>query len=241
MRLEREDSLPHAKGEDEIMIDVSCTWKSAFPQTSFGILVMEEISNVQVHRDIETRKNDLERDLRRHWLGKTRKDMKKEFPFEAYERYFRNFGQGYPVLAQLETVALKGKPIFSPSPLVAAMFMAELKNGLLTAGHDLEKISLPLCLDVARGEETYQAMGGKERRLQEGDMFLLDEKGILSSVLYGPDNRSFITPETSRVLFTVYGVPSVAAGDLQDHLEEIESLVRVLSPQAVRRELKILS
>ncbi len=134
----------------------------------------------------------------------------------------------------------KGKPILSPSPLVAAMFMAELKNGLLTAGHDLDKVSLPLVLDVARGGERYAAMGARNRELKEGDMFLSDSEGILSSVLYGPDDRSYITANTSRALFTSYGAPSLAAGILQYHLEEIEAFVHILSPEAERKELLIL-
>lgn len=222
------------------MITVSKDWKTSFPETCFGVLVMEGIDNSAGNSRIEERKNSLEESLRQLHLGKTRKQIGQEPPFEAYELYFRKFGQGYPVLHQVETVALKGKPIFSPSPLMAAMFMAELKNGLLTAGHDLDRVSLPLLLDVSKGRETYTAMGGKERKLTHGDMFLSDRKGILSSVLYGPDDRSSITAGTSRALFTVYGAPSISAGELHAHLEEIEGLTLTLSPGAVRKELLIL-
>ncbi|MDO9507901.1 MAG: hypothetical protein Q7I97_00940 [Thermovirgaceae bacterium] len=222
------------------MITASVDWKASFPGTCFGVLVVEGTGNSTGNPRIEERKSSLEESLRQRHRGKSRKEIGQEPPFEAYERYFRKFGQGYPVLHQVETVALKEKPIFSPSPLVAAMFMAELKNGLLTAGHDLDKISLPLLLDVSKGEEAYRAMGGKERKLLQGDMFLSDRTGILSSVLYGPDDRSSITAETSRALFTVYGAPSLAAEELLAHLEEIEELVRILSPQAVRKELLIL-
>jgi DNA/RNA-binding domain of Phe-tRNA-synthetase-like protein len=232
--------LSGVKGEGEIVIEISAAWKSAFPETSFGILAIERIANTQTHPSIEEKKNILENALRKAWQGKTRAEMRKAFPFEAYERYFRGFGQGYPVLAQLESVALRGKPVFSPSALVSAMFMAELENGFLTAGHDLDKIRPPLRLDVALGKETYLAMGGRERRLQEGDMFLEDGNGILSSILYGPDNRTFITEATSRALFTVYGVPSIHGKDLREHLEAIETLVRALSPQAIRTDLRIL-
>lgn len=222
------------------MITASADWKASFPGTCFGVLVMEGIDNSAESPGIEKRKTALEENLRQRHSGKSRKQIGQEAPFEAYERYYRRFGQGYPVLHQVETVALKGKPVFSPSPLVAAMFMAELGNGLLTAGHDLDKVSLPLILDVSKGGEFYTAMGGKERKLTPGDMFLSDRKGILSCVLYGPDDRSSITAGTSRALFTVYGTPSVPAEKLQTHLEEIEGLALTLSPEAVRKELLIL-
>lgn len=43
----------------------------------------------------------------------------------------------------------------SVAALVEAMFIAELKNLLLTAGHDLDAVELPLKLDIARGGERY--------------------------------------------------------------------------------------
>ncbi|MFN8595962.1 MAG: hypothetical protein U0559_07245 [Anaerolineae bacterium] len=33
--------------------------------------------------------------------------------------------------------------------------MAEIKNLLLTAGHDLDTLQLPVTLDVASGQESY--------------------------------------------------------------------------------------
>jgi len=222
------------------MITASVDWKANFPGTCFGVLVMENIDNTALNSGLEERKASLEESLRLRHNGKSRKEIALSPPFEAYERYYRRFGQGYPVLHQVETVALKGKPVFSPSPLVAAMFMAELGNGLLTAGHDMDKVSLPLILDISRGGENYQAMGGKERKLLQGDMFLSDRRGILSSVLFGPDDRSPITAATTRALFTVYGAPSIATEKLRAHLEEIEELVSTLSPGAERKELLII-
>ena len=78
------------------------------------------------------------------------------------------------------------------------------------------------------------------RTMPKGDMFLSDQKGILSSIIYGPDDRSFITPVTTRAFFSVYGAPSVPSWQIRDHLEEIGELVAVLSPEAVRKELIIL-
>ena len=222
------------------MITASREWRTSFPGACFGVLVLEGVDNSRECPALEERKSAFETALRSRHEGKSRKEIGLEEPFRSYGRYYKRFGQGYPVLHQVETVALKGKPLFSPSPLVAAMFMAELKNGFLTAGHDLDRVSLPLFLDVSKGEERYTAMGGRERILPPGDMFLSDREGILSSILYGPDDRTAVTARTTRVLYTVYGVPSLPAEDVRGHLEEIEEFVRVLSPEAVRREFLVL-
>lgn len=222
------------------MISVSEEWKNKFPETCFGILVIEGAVNSANSADLEEKRQILEARLRREYNGKSRKDIAGLSPFSKYQKYFREFGQNYPVIHQLETIALKGNPVFSPSPLVTAMFMAELENGLLTAGHDLDRLAPPVVLGVASGNESYVTMGGKERILKKGDMFLSDQQGVLSSVLYGPDKRSRITEKTTRALFAVYGALSLPKSDIRFHLEGIEKLILMFSPESNRQELLIV-
>lgn len=223
-----------------MMISVSAQWKEEYPDARFGILVVEGVQNRTGNNQLDQKRNLLEQRLRTRYSGMDRKELSAQPPFVEYQRYFKKFKQNYPVLFQLETVAFKGRPLRSPSPLVAAMFMAELEHGFLTAGHDLDRVATPLYLDVAVGKESYTAMGGEQKILKEGDMFLADKRGVLSSVLYGPDNRSMITHETSRVLYTVYGPSLVEAKDLQAHLEEIEKTVRIFSPDACKTRMDVL-
>lgn len=72
-------------------------------------------------------------------------------------------------------------------------------------------------------------------------MFFSDRNGILSSIIYGSDDGSAITAATTRALFTVYGPPSISTVEVRAHLEEIEELVRILSPGASRRELTVFA
>ncbi|MGC9372964.1 MAG: phenylalanine--tRNA ligase beta subunit-related protein [Thermovirgaceae bacterium] len=223
-----------------MMISVSDDWMETCPDVRVGIIALEGVQNTKGNTHLDRKRRLLEESLRGRYLGKNRKEIAKAPPFAEYQGYFRKFGHNYPVLLQLETVALKGRPLWSPSPLVSAMFMAELEWGFLTAGHYLDAISQPIHLDIAKGDEKYVTMGGKERVLKKGDMFLSDQAGILSSVLYGPDNMSMITPETSRALFTVYGPSMTEATAIRHYLEEIEKTVRVFSPDARKADLSIL-
>ena len=140
---------------------------------------------------------------------------------------------------QLESVIFKGKSIPSVTPLVEAMFMAELKNGLLTAGHDLGQVQGTLTLDAANGEETYVLINGKEQTLKVQDMFLRDDVSVLSSIIYGPDQRTRIAPETKHAVFTVYAPTGIARKAVEQHLEDIYSYVRLAAPQALRREQNV--
>lgn len=86
---------------------------------------------------------------------------------QAYNTYYCRFKKSYQVQLQLESIAWKGKSIPSVSALVEAMFMAEMKNMLLTAGHDLDVLQLPLTLDVSKGTESYQLMRGVNKFLKQ--------------------------------------------------------------------------
>jgi DNA/RNA-binding domain of Phe-tRNA-synthetase-like protein len=120
------------------------------------------------------------------------------------------------------------------------MFMAEVKNLLLTAGHDLDTLELPLVLDVSKGDERYTLMRGEEQALKAGDMFISDQNGVISSIIYGPDRRTQITPDTHNVVFTVYAPDGIAAPIVQKHLEDIRDYIRISAPQAQVESLQVL-
>ncbi|HEX2979981.1 MAG TPA: hypothetical protein VHO48_06940 [Anaerolineaceae bacterium] len=121
------------------------------------------------------------------------------------------------------------------------MFIAELKNQLITAGHDLDALRLPLTLDVARGDEIYTLMRGVDEQLKAGDMYIRDQEAVISSIIYGPDQRTQICSETRRVLFTVYAPAGVSSEAVRCHLEDIRADVELVSPQAQLDELEVLS
>ena len=102
---------------------------------------------------------------------------------------------------------------------------------LLTAGHDLDCLKLPVQIKVASGNESYTLMNGQEQVLKPGDMYITDGQGIISSIIYGPDNRTQIKSTTQSVLFTVYAPPGIKPGMVLHHLETIRDNVLVVSPE----------
>jgi DNA/RNA-binding domain of Phe-tRNA-synthetase-like protein len=119
------------------------------------------------------------------------------------------------------------------------MFMAEMQDLLLTAGHDLDALKLPLQLDVATGVEQYMLLRGENQILKPGDMMISDQEGVISSILYGPDQRTQITPNTQNVIFTVYAPPGVDEQTVLEHLEHIRENILVFAPQAQTELLKV--
>lgn len=223
------------------MFIVSDAWREAYPGAAAGILAIQHALNPAQHPELEKRKADLEKELRERFAGQNRAALESLPIMQAYEAYYLQYKKTYHVLLQLESVALKGKSLPTVAALVEAMFMAELKNGLLTAGHDRETLQTPIRLDVAQGGERYLQLRGQEATLKPGDMYMADGQGIISSVLYGPDERTQITPATRRVVFAVYAPPGIGKEAVEGHLRDILENVSIVSPAAEIETLEVYS
>lgn len=217
------------------------TWTSAFPDAVVGALVMREVRNPEQSATLEIEKRRLEEELRAAGAGSTSGGAEAERASKAYVDYYRSRGKTYLVKAQRESVACKGKAIPSRAALVEAMFMAELKNLILTAGHDLDTIDGPLRVSVTADGDLYVLLNGTEGVLEAGDMMMTDSVGIVSSVLRGPDERTRITPQTRNVLFAAYAPAGVGETLVRAHLEDIQSNVEFVAPTAQTEELTTLT
>jgi DNA/RNA-binding domain of Phe-tRNA-synthetase-like protein len=224
---------------EQTLFESSEAWKAAYPDAHAGILAMRGVENPAVHSELQRRKAALEERLRAQFAGQDRRALEALATMRAYHVYYKPFNKTYHVLAQLESIAFKGRTIPSVAALVEAMFMAEVKNGLLTAGHDLDCLQLPVTLSVASGSERYTLLRSQEQVLKAGDMFMADGGGVISSILYGPDQRTQIRPRTRNVLFAVYAPAGIAPEAVQMHLEDIRDHVRLVSPAATVELLQV--
>jgi DNA/RNA-binding domain of Phe-tRNA-synthetase-like protein len=195
--------------------------------------------NPAQHAQLEDRKKALEEELRARFSGQDRQALEKDPVLQAYASYYRQFKKTYHVQLQLESLLFKGKSIPSVAALVEAMFMAEMNNLLLTAGHDLDTVRLPATLDVAQGTESYTLLRGDPQTPKAGDMMIVDSEGIISNIIYGPDQRTQISPQTTNVIFTVYAPSGIPEPAIEKHLLEIQQNVQLVSPNAMVEMLKI--
>ncbi len=237
------DRRPEGSGmqESKSEFTVSDAWRETYPRAAIGVLAMRDVANPERHSDLDARKAELESELRARFTNHDRAALKSIPVLRAYDNYYKQFGKSYHVRLQLESVVHKGKTIPGVAALVEAMFMAELKNLLLTAGHDLDAVETPLRVNVATGDESYVRMDGREQILKPRDMTISDARGVISSVVYGPDRRTRITPRTQRVLFTVYAPPGIDGETVRLHLEDIRENVLVVSPDARTDAIEVLA
>jgi DNA/RNA-binding domain of Phe-tRNA-synthetase-like protein len=211
------------------MFVLSEAWKTTYPGAAAGVLAMRNVVNPAQHPALDERKEEIENQLRARFSGYDRVALRALPALQAYHTYYKRFKKTYHVQLQLESIVFKGKSIPRVAALVEAMFMAELKNLLLTAGHDLDTLQKPITIDVSDGNERYVKINGQEQGLKADDMMISDAQGIISSVLYGPDQRTRITSETQGVFFTVYAPPGITDEAVHAHLQDIRDNVKLVS------------
>jgi DNA/RNA-binding domain of Phe-tRNA-synthetase-like protein len=221
------------------MFQLSDRWKKVYPTAHAGVLVMREVINPPHHAELEKRKSALEEELRARFAGQDRLALLSHPILQAYDEYYRQFKKTYHVQLQLESIVFKGKSIPSVAALVEAMFMAEMNDLLLTAGHDLDSVRLPMTLDVAQGNETYTLLRGTDQIVKENDMMIRDGDGIISSIIYGPDARTQITSQTRNAVFTTYAPAGVSEEAVMNHLKEIQRNIEVIAPNAKVELIKV--
>jgi DNA/RNA-binding domain of Phe-tRNA-synthetase-like protein len=220
------------------MLVKSGEWARRYPGAMVGMLAVRGVANCAGHQGLQAAKDRIVSELRARFPSADA--LKADPVLQAYRAYYRLFGKSYHVAAQLESVALKGRSLPSVNGLVDAMFAAELKNRLLTAGHDLAVLSPPFTVGAAAGGERYTTMRGEEKEPKAVDMMISDSAGVLSCILHGPDQRSRITADTRSAVYFVYAPAGVGEDPARAHLEDIRSLVLLLCPEADPQEVELV-
>lgn len=225
------------------MLAISATnaWRAAHPGASIGLLELSGVGGADASDRLADRKRETEARLRDRYHGLTRQDFTSLPVMAAYVRYYKRFNKTYHVQLQLESIVLKGKGLPSVSPLVDANFVAEVETLVLTAGHDAAKLEGAVSIDVSRDGDQMTQMNGSVTALRPGDMVMRDARGVCCSIIYGQDNRSPISRETSHVLYVAYAPPDVPAAAVEAQLQAIEDNVRLVSTALVVGQRRVLA
>ncbi len=224
-----------------LLISATDEWRIAHPGAIVGLLELSGVEKVHAAPKLDERKRKTEAHLRERYGGFSRQDFLALPVMSAYEQYYKRFNKTYHVQLQVESIVLKGKSLPSVSPLVDANFAAEVETFVLTAGHDAAKLQGSISIDVSREGDQLVQMNGAAKAIRAGDMVMRDENGVSCSILYGQDNRSPISSETSRVLYVAYAPVGVPAETVEAQLGKIEENIRLYSPESIVEQHRLLS
>jgi DNA/RNA-binding domain of Phe-tRNA-synthetase-like protein len=186
------------------------------PGADFGSLKAAEIARVRAQCPAYDRKTFLQTE-----------------PVSCYAGYYKRFKKTYHVLQQFETIVVKGNPLPAADPLVQVLYLTEIKHRLLIAGHDLDRIALPLTIFLSQGGERYTGASGREIELKANDICMRDGDEVILSIIYGQDFRTRMTPETHNALYLIDGVDGITPELIKPALEDMQIYLRTFDP-AVR-------
>lgn len=176
------------------------------------------------------------------WMEYDRKKALQTAPLSGYASYYKQFKKTYPVLLQMESILQKGREIKATCLSVEAMFLAEVKHGVLVAGHDLDQLTgADYTVKLARGGEELTVVSGQTRILKDGDIFLENSGKILSSVLEGADYDTRLTDSSQRAIYYAYGVGGVTAAHLEAFFLTLSLYLKTALPGAAIGDWQITS
>jgi DNA/RNA-binding domain of Phe-tRNA-synthetase-like protein len=222
-----------------ISISITDAWNRTFPGAKLAILELSNVENIADSTKLNELKGETEKYLRNKYANYSRKEFLSNKVMAAYDAYYKSFKKTYHVLLQVESIVLKGKALPDISPLVDSNFIAEVETFILTAGHDVSKLVGALLLDVSKEEDFIIQKEGEPRAIYANDMVMRDSIGISCSIIYGQDNKSLISRDTTDALYVSYvpkGVPDEA---VEAQLSKIEYNVRQFSPNIYVEQRKI--
>lgn len=211
-------------------VKLSENMREEYSDIKIGILEVRSVINKRGDPRLEEEKRRLEAFIRKNYS-----DVKNLEVIKSYNRFFKKYGKTYPILYQIQSI-LNGRRLPSISAVVEAMFMAELKNMFLTAGHDLDSLKGSLETKLTKGTEKYVKINGKEQRLKAGDIVTTDAVGIISSVIYGPDHRTRVTENTRNHLFFSYFPYGEDDINIKRHFRNILENIRIFSDKELESE-----
>ena len=128
--------------EPDLMIEITQDFTVLYPRAAVGILVLENVKAQYSVEKLDDIKREIILNLQKQFPDK---NTLKEHPvIQAYSRYYKKFEKSYHVLGQLKSVIFENHPLYADTGLIETVFIAELKNMLLTAVHNLDSIRFPL-------------------------------------------------------------------------------------------------
>lgn len=224
-----------------LSVTVTDAWKSAHPGASIGLLEVSGVDNTIVSAELEARKREVEMHLREKYEKFSRQDFLSIPVMLAYVQYYKRFSKMYHVLQQVESIALKNKNLPTVSPLVDSNFIAEEETLALAAGHDISNLQGSILIDVSKTGDQMTQMNGTAKEIPAGDMVMKDEHGICCCIIYGQDNLSPISPETTHALYVVYAPVEVPAESVDAQLRATEANIRLFAPSVMVEQSRVIT
>lgn len=159
-------------------------------------------------------------------------DRETWFRQDPYFRYFRKFKKTYPIMMQVESFLLKGRPFPEERYVNAVAFLTELKTRVLAGTHDADRLEGDIVFYTETEKVPFPSIHGSEGHSYPGDVTGRDDGGVIISMIAGADSRTCLQDDSSHVLYLIFGSPGMTIEAIDEYLDQLEEYVKVLAPAA---------
>jgi DNA/RNA-binding domain of Phe-tRNA-synthetase-like protein len=159
-------------------------------------------------------------------------DRETWFRQDPYFRYFRKFKKTYPIMMQVESFLLKGRPFPEERYVNAVAFLTELKTRVLAGTHDADRVEGDIVFYTETEKVPFPSIHGSEGHSYPGDVTGRDDGGVIISMIAGADSRTCLQDDSSHVLYLIFGSPGMKIEAIDEYLDQLEEYVKVLAPAA---------
>ena len=159
-------------------------------------------------------------------------DRETVFRGTPYFRYFRKFGQTYPVMKQLESFLLKGRPFPEEQYVNSVAFLTELRTHALIGTHDADRVEGDIVFYSESEKRYFPGMGKSEAHSYPGDITGRDDKDIIISMITGADARTCLRDDSTHAIYLVFGHPEMSDECIEEIAGEIKEAALALAPDA---------
>ena len=152
------------------------------------------------------------------------------FGDSPYNRYFKKYKKTYPVLQQLESWLLKGRPFPSGHPVNEVTFLTELGTRMLLGTHDIDRMQGTVELFCPDAKMDFPGIRGETVHCYPGDVTGRDDGDIILSLIAGADDRTCLHEDSRHISYLFFGVPGVSREEIAAVQERLMGYARVLAP-----------
>ena len=159
-------------------------------------------------------------------------DRETWFRQDPYFRYFRKYKKTCPVMMQVESFLLKGRPFPDGRYTNAVVFLTELKKRCLLGAHDADRIEGDMIIYNETEKVDFTGIRGETTHSYPGDITCRDARAVMASMIAGADERTCLRPDSRHILYFSFGTAGMECAQLEEYLRQVEAYIAVLAPGA---------
>ena len=109
--------------------------------------------------------------------------------------------------------------------------MESIRSSLAIGGHDLDSVHGDIIVTVCGQEDSFTAIGGKEKHVEPTDFVYRDEEGILAWLDVRDSEFYKMSDDTTNVLFVMQGNANTTVDYRVEAMKRLERDLRQVNPE----------